>query len=52
MTEIRGYAALCEDITANGLDVNAIKTACNATTATSTHNPASLLATAMQRAIK
>ena len=30
MTEIRGYAALCEDITANGLDVNAIKTALKA----------------------
>ena len=30
MTEIRGYAALCEDITANGLEVNAIKTALKA----------------------
>jgi L-rhamnose isomerase/sugar isomerase len=30
MTEIRGYAALCEDITANGLDVNTIKTALKA----------------------
>ena len=30
MTEIRGYAALCEDMTANGLDVNAIKTALKA----------------------
>lgn len=30
MTEIRGYAELCEDITANGLDVNAIKTALKA----------------------
>ena len=30
MTEIRGYAALCEDITANGLDVKAIKTALKA----------------------
>ncbi|RLT32367.1 MAG: L-rhamnose isomerase [Chloroflexi bacterium] len=30
MTEIRGYAALCEDITANGLDVKSIKTALKA----------------------
>lgn len=30
MTEIRGYAALCEDITANGLDVQTIKTALKA----------------------